>query len=273
MMMFPSACTWLFKTPVVKALHAIKETAFHYVDLELEMLDDPVVLETVRELGLKVSCVALDHRLPSGCSLEGNDERALRQAVAYLQQGFKKCQEVGATVAYVTSCRDRRNVNNFGRALQELSEEAGRFGIKLCVEHVPGRALATARETLVFVADGDKDNLFLLLDTGHALITREESHEIISSAGGRLGYVQLDDNDGKNDKHWALLDGLMRYEELLKCLEALQKIGYEGTLGLELGSDRASGIGGLSRNRNLILRMQMQEEPKSLKEPETRRLK
>ncbi len=271
MTMFPSACIWTYRIPLTEALHEIKQAAFHYVDIETENLDVPGVPEALKKLGLKVSCVALDHNLPDGCSLEGSDRAAQQKAVDYIRKGLERSQAAGARVAYVACCRAGRNLNSFGARLKELADEAAARSIRLCVQHVPGSALGTARETLAFLDANQHHNLHLLLDTGHALISREKCWEIVCAAGNKLGYIQMDDNDGKSDRHWALLDGRMTLEHLTKTLEALQQIQYDGTLGLELNNDRTGMICGLSKNRNLLLRLQQPVEPKSLKEPESRR--
>jgi len=271
MTIFPSACTWLYGMPMIEALKDIKTTAFHYVDMELEAIDAPGVSETLGELGLKVSCVVLDRALPRDCSLEGDDAAHLRKAIDHIRRGLDKCVAAGARAVYVSSCRHRKNLKPFALALKELSEAAEQKGIKFCVEHAPGRALSTAREALSFVDGGQQSGLHLLLDTGHALISKEKPHEIVAAAGKRLGYIQMNDNDGRSDRHWALLDGRTSHEELALTLGALREIAYDGTIGLEIKNDRASVTGGLSKNRNLLLRMQLSEEVKSLKEPEARR--
>ncbi len=271
MTLFPSACVWGYRTPSASVLHEIKNAGFHYVDIETEWLDVPGVSEALKETGLKVSCVALDHSLPAGCSMEGGDSGALRKALDYMKRGLGRCHTIGAPVAYLASCRNRKNLKVFGAAVEELAKEADLRKIRLCIEHMPGHALGSARETLSFVEGSQLPGLYLLLDTGHALISGELPWEVISAAGRRLGYIQMIDNDGKRDKHWALLDGRMNRTDLVKILEALQQINYDGTLGLELNDDRASVICGLSKNRNLLLRLQLTAEPKSMKEPETRR--
>jgi len=271
MTIYPSACVWFYRTSIAKALEEIKQTAFHYVDIETDTLDDPEALQALKDLGLKVSCVALDHKLPPGSSLVGKGPAAQRTAVDFIKQALEKSHRLGARAAYVCSCSARKQLKQFAGVLAELAEDASHREIKLCVEHVPGSALATAGETLEFLQQENHPNLHLLLDTGHALISREKPWEIISAAGGRLGYVHMNDNDGKNDRHWALLDGLLTLDDLTKILEALQQIDYPGTLGLELKWDRASAISGLSKNRNLLLRLQEAVEPKSLQEPESRR--
>jgi sugar phosphate isomerase/epimerase len=269
--MFPSACVWDSGAGVVDVLRQVKQTAFHYIDVEPATLDAPEAFQAWKELGLSVSCVELDHKLPPGCSLDSRNPAEQRQAVDHLKQALVKSQAVGACVAYVGSCARRGNLESFARGLRELADDAAGKNIKLCVEHVPGRALSTAREALAFVQKLDHPNLFLLVDVGHTILTRERAWEVIAAAGPRLGYVQLNDNDGRNDRHWALLDGRLTPQDVAKVLEALSRIGYSGTLGLELSKDFASLISGLSRNRNLLLRLQEPAEPKSLKEPESRR--
>ena len=271
MTMFPSAWIWSYKTCLREALNEIKQAAFHYVDIETESLDAEDFLQALKTQGLKVSCVALDHNLPEDCSLEGNNPAKLRAALDYLRQGLERCQAIGAHVAYVSPCRSRKNLKKFGSGLRELADAGGSRGIKICLEHFPGRALETARGTLTFVEQVGHPNLFLLLDTGHALISEEKAWEIIAAAGKKLGYVQMNDNDGRSDRHWPLLDGRMTQGDIEKTLQALKESGYGGTLGLELKDDRASVICGLSKNRNLLLRLQLTSEPKSLREPESRR--
>jgi len=273
MTMFPSACMWSYRMPMTEALNQVKQTSFHYIDVEPETLDAPDALQAKNDLGLKVSCVALDHKMPSGTSLDGKDQATTRRAINCLKQALQKSQSLGATAGYVAPCAHRKHLKPFGEALRELAEDAARKGIKLCVEHVPGRSLSTAKEALAFIEQINHPNLFLLLDVGHTLLSKEKASEIVAAAGKRLGYVQMNDNDGRNDRHWALLDGRLTCTDLQKTLEALKRAGYEGTLGLELSYDRVGLVSGLSRNRNLLIRIQECSDHKSLQEPESRRKK
>jgi sugar phosphate isomerase/epimerase len=271
MTMFPSACVWNFPGPIGKALTQVKETAFHYIDIETDSLDAAGAVQTLKELGLKVSCVALDHKLPGGAKLDGKDQGATRTAVSFIKQALQKSKELGACYGYVGPCADRAQLRAFGAAIKELADDAAKKEIKLCLEHVPGRALASAMDALAFVRQAGHPNLYLLLDTGHTLLSKENPWEVVRDAGPRLGYVQMNDNDGRKDRHWALLDGRLTPDTLAKTVNALQEIGYQGTLGLEISKDFASIVSGLSKNRNLLLRLQLAGEVKSLKEPETRR--
>ena len=256
MQLFPSACIWLHEPPIDEALKRLKITAYHFVDASPSALEAPGVQDTLKGLGLKVSCVVLDSDLPSGLSLDGKEDGTRRKTVEHLKQALKKCESVGAQVAYVCSCADKRQLDRFGQILPELAEEAAQHGIKLCIEHVPGRALPAAAGALAFVEKVGHPNLYLLLDVGHTLLSKEKPWEIIEAAGKRLGYVQLNDNDGKKDRHWALLDGRLTMEDLIKTLAALKKAGYGSTLGLELKpKPRISLISDFSRNHNLIMRI------------------
>lgn len=266
MSIFPSACIWSCRSPIEQALRSIKITAFHYIDVAPDTLDGPGARQIQKDLGLKVSCVELDHKLPSGSSWDGKDDGAFRKSVEYLKQALQKGQSLEASTAYVGSCGNQKYLKRFGVALSELAAEAAKRGMKLCLEHVPGRALSTAKETLAFLEELGHPNLYLLLDVGHTLLSKEKPVEIIEAAGKRLGYVQLNDNDGKKDRHWALLDGLLTRDELARTLRALVKIGYEGTLGLEIYEQHhVSAVSYFSKNHNLVHRLLLDIEKEKTK--------
>ena len=251
--LFPSACIWTEPGPVDRVLASVKQTAFHFVDVEPGTLDPPGALDALKQLGLKVSCVALDHKLPADCTWERDAARMARA----LEQSILKAEQLGASTGYIAPCKDRKTLGAFTDAVRALAEHAAGRKIGLCIEHAPGRALATARDTLAFVEKVGHPNLRLLLDVGHTLLTRENAWEVAEAAGARLGYVQLDDNDGKKDRHWPLLDGVLRRDDLLRTLETLKRIGYQGTLGLELlPYHHINLISSWSKNHNLVLRLQ-----------------
>jgi len=253
--LLPSACIWAEEGPIERTLERVKETAFHYVDVEPDTLDAGNALATVKKLGLKVSCVALDHKLPPNCSWESVE--GAQKTVAQLHKAITKAQALGATTGYVGPCKNTKLLPRYRDAVLSLADFAAGHGIKFCVEHAPGRALARARDALAFVEQAGKANLYLLLDVGHTLLSKENAWEIVAAAGPRLGYVQLNDNDGKKDRHWPLLDGILKEENLVRTLAALRAAGYQGTLGLEIVPyHHVSLISSFSKNHNLLLRLQ-----------------
>ncbi|NWG75333.1 MAG: sugar phosphate isomerase/epimerase [Rubrivivax sp.] len=269
MILFPSACIWEFKEVIAETLVRIRQTAFHYIDVEPEIITAELQ-QKIEELGLKVSCVALDHHLPGDSALDGGPQQ-VRNAVAYVKKSLEQSQTLGARYAYVAACSDARRLETYRAAVVELADEALKNGIKLCIEPGPGKALPDSAATLAFLEKAGHPNLHFLLDTGHALLSRAKPQDVVRAAGIRLGYVQMNDNDGRRDRHWALLDGRFKEGELAQTLEALREIGYEGTLGLELSGKLPMLMSSLAKNRNLLMRLQAPVEVKSLQEPEARR--
>ena len=60
---------------------------------------------------------------------------------------------------------------------------------------------------------------------------------MLLATGDRLGYVHLDDNDGVDDLHLALTDGLQTEVSLAELFTVLDVVGYEGPVSLEMKSD------------------------------------
>jgi sugar phosphate isomerase/epimerase len=124
--------------------------------------------------------------------------------------------------------------------------------VRLCVEPIPGRALATARDTLDWLGRIDPPNLGLLLDVGHCLISGEDPAAVARAAGPRLGYVHLDDNDGMSDLHWPLLTGKLTPRHLEELAAALRSIGYRGGLALELDARHADPEAALGAGKGIV---------------------
>jgi len=65
----------------------------------------------------------------------------------------------------------------------EAPDPAQPFFQQLCVEHFPGSALPTAARTLDWLRANELDQLSLLLDLGHSLISRENPCVVVDQAG------------------------------------------------------------------------------------------
>ncbi len=126
----------------------------------------------------------------------------------------------------------------FAEACGLLAEFAARRMVRLCVEPVPGRAIARDRMLDWLDQFGD-DGPSLLLDVGHCLISGEEAAAVVRRAEARLGYVHLDDNDGSGDLHWPLLTGRLTEAHLADLAAALRSVDYRGVLSLELNGQSA----------------------------------
>lgn len=218
------------------ALRQIAAPGFTHVD-PIALVDRPAShLEALAETGLLVSCVSIGRGLPEGCTLDAQDLNRRRIALDLMKQHVADAARLGATRAYVVPGTDTSDeaLARFTDAVVLLAEYAAERMVVLCVEPVPGRTLSHAFATLDWLERTGSPSLKLLLDVGHCLITREDPAAVIARAGGRLGYVHLDDNDGAGDLHWPLLTGRLTRDGLHATLTALARHGYRAPVGLEL---------------------------------------
>jgi sugar phosphate isomerase/epimerase len=206
------------------------------------------------DAGVIVSCAAVGRGLPEGHTLDVAERRKRRVAVEEVKRQLADAARIGATHAYVVPPRDGSSdaMRRFADSCNYLAGFAGGRSVRLCVEHVPGRALATAAAALAWVEGLRHDNLFLLLDTGHCLLTAEDAAAVVRRAGSRLGYVHCDDNDGAGDLHWPLLTGRLRRSGLEEMCGALVAVGYRGALALELSPQNATPLAALRDGKELL---------------------
>ena len=228
-----SCCAWALAYSEAAVLTDLAGAGFEWIDVRPQALRSRGSRQRLEGLGMRVSCVAA--AFPE-VPLDSTDKVAAESARESVSAALIHARELGATMAYVVPGMDARPValNRFARALEPLAEQAMALGLKLGVEHFPGRSLPSVEATLAFVRGIGHPNLYLLLDTGHAQISGEDPAAAVELAGSRLGYVHLDDNDGRQDLHLALLDGVLTREALRRTLAALAAIGYEGAVSLEL---------------------------------------
>ncbi|MCS6852364.1 MAG: sugar phosphate isomerase/epimerase [Gemmataceae bacterium] len=210
--------------------------------------------DVLAETGLAVSCAALGRGLPAGAALDAVPLDARRAAVDVVTRHLRDAAELGATTAYLVPGSDPRPeaLTAFADSCRWLADIAQGYRIRLCVEHFPGRALPTVSATLSWLEAVGHENLRLLLDAGHCLISGEEPAEAALRAGPRLGYVHLDDNDGQADLHWPLLTGRLTRSQLEQLLEALRAIGYRGAIALELNGELPRAVEAVRAGKELI---------------------
>lgn len=237
-----------------EALQQIAALRFTHVDLVAEVDRPPEQLEALADSGLVVSCLALGRHLPAGHTLDAADVGVRRAALALLQLQIADGARLGATTAYLIPGLDSSTTSLacFAEGCALLADYAAARMVRLCVEHVPGRALSSAAAALDWLEQLGHPRLGLLLDVGHCLISREDAAAVIRRAGERLGYVHLDDNDGSGDLHWPLLHGRLTEPQLADAMRALQEIGYRGALALELNPTNADPVGALRDGKRIL---------------------
>ncbi len=235
-------------------LARIVALGFTHVDLVAEVDRPAEQRDALADTGLLVSCMALGRQLPPGHSLDVADVGVRRATLSLLQRQVADAAQLGATTAYLVPGFDSREMamTYFTEGCVLLADYAAARKVRLCIEHVPGRVLATVAATLDWLRQIDHSQLSLLLDVGHCLISGENAADSIRRAGQLLGYVHLDDNDGIGDLHWPLLTGRLTQQQLADVMRALRAIGYQGALSLELNPATADPVEALRSSKQIV---------------------
>lgn len=251
-----SCCIWALTGPENENLQKMSELGFDWIDIQPAMLATPESRGLAQKLGLSVSCVGASFGLPDGATLDSPDANARAAALAHMEKSLAHAASLGATAAYVIPGMDgsKEALMRYGDSVAATAEIAQRYGLTLGIEHFPGKALATAAATLDFVRAVGHPNLYLLFDSGHIQMRGEDPAAIIRQAGERLSYVHLDDNDGVGDLHWSLLDGVMTEASLGSIAAALDDIGYDGGVSLELSPRLPDPYAALAASREIVAR-------------------
>jgi sugar phosphate isomerase/epimerase len=247
-------------------LAQIAALGFTHVDLVAEVDRPAEQREALADSGLLVSCLALGRHLPPGHTLDAADAGMRRATLALLQRQVADAAHLGATTAYLVpppssppnlggdEGGNAMALTCFAEGCALLADYAAARRVRVCVEHVPGRALPSAAMALDWLGRLAHPHLGLLLDVGHCLISGEDAAAVVRRAGERLGYVHLDDNDGTGDLHWPLLTGRLTQQHLADTMTALQAIGYRGALSLELNPMNADPVEALRDGKRIVER-------------------
>jgi sugar phosphate isomerase/epimerase len=253
-----SAFATSLSLPTPAALAALARIGFTHVDL-FACEDRPAEdLEALAEAGLLVACPSLIRGIADGEMLDAPDVAVRRDALDRLCRRVADAARLGATCAYLIPGRDAspEGLARFADGCVALAGYAAGRMVRLLVEPVPGRALPRADDTLRWLGGLGTDNLGLVLDMGHCLITAEDPAECIRQAGPHLGHVHLDDNNGKADLHQPLLAGRLQEGDVREVLGALREIDYRGALSLEYRADGEDPERALREGKALVERLQ-----------------
>lgn len=136
------------------------------------------------------------------------------------------------------------------RSIEEIADIASPLGVRVALEVIPN-AMSTA-EALVNLLDRlDMPEVGVCLDFGHAHM-QGDVIDAIETLSGVLVATHVHDNHGRRDEHLVPFEGTIDWAG---ALAALQKIGYDGMLMLELaGAEPAAPV--LERARQAIARLE-----------------
>lgn len=251
-----ACCVWAIDEPEVEMLRSVRDLGFKWIDIQPTQLKTLESRLLAQELGLQVSCVGASFGMPGGAALDHAKAESRRIAHDHVTSAIEKAARMGANIVYVVPGVDKSPLalERFADSLVQLADIALAVDVKLAVEHFPGKALPTAADTLEFIREAGHANLYLLYDSGHIQISCEDPTAVIENAGDRLGYVHFDDNDGVDDLHWSLLQGVMTQESLRLTLKALAAVDYRGAVSLELHPGLPRLSQSLAESKDALLR-------------------
>jgi sugar phosphate isomerase/epimerase len=236
------------------AVRQVKEIGFTHVDIVATTERAEGDAAFLADAGLWVSCASVGRGLPEEQTLDAASAEVRRAALDAMKLQIADAARLGARDCYIVPGEDasKSALLRFSDACGLLADYAAGRMVQLCVEHVPGRALATAAAVLEWLDAVKHPNLALLLDVGHCLISGENCAEMVGRAEERLGHVHFDDNDGVGDLHWPLLTGQLTRATLLAFGRALQKHHYDGNVALELNPQNPDPVQALRQSRHII---------------------
>ena len=162
--------------------------------------------------------------------------RALEEAERALHIARRIPFEVFVTHIGVPRSEQRSPADNSRdaarRSIEALHRVAEPLGVRLAVEVIPNE-LSRAASLVHFVEEVvDAPGLGICLDFGHAHLDGDLV-ETIETVSEHLVTIDVHDNRGRTDDHLVPFDGSIDWPA---ALTAIQKVGYEGTLLLELAA-------------------------------------
>lgn len=249
-----SACAWALSTAPARSLDRIRLAGFDTVDLWPNLSNALGGPEDITGRGLKPGCFGLlGGPLAGGLSLDDITGDAAQPVLDLMYSAIDRASALGAKRGYmVTPSAYPSDDTQFLNSIRSLADRAASAGMKLCIEPHPGRSIPTDAACLAFVRKTEHENVHVLVDFGHCLITGEVPSESIRNAGDRLGYVHMDDNHGVTDDHVALFDGVLKAPVIEDFLETLVSLPYDGGLGIEFKLTTPSPMSALVQARDFI---------------------
>ena len=90
----------------------------------------------------------------------------------------------------------------------------------------------TAADAMEIIQKLNRENLGIVLDTGHMNLVNELPQDSIDILGDRLLQIHINDNDGKQQQNLVPGEGIFRFNDFL---QSLMESGFEGNISAELG--------------------------------------
>jgi sugar phosphate isomerase/epimerase len=229
---------------------------------------DPAALDAVADWltreGLRLSSLhapvmeRFDGTWINPMSIASTDDAARKQAVSEAGAALELARRVPLSTVVVhpglqdslLSSAVRNSRDAALRSVEEIVALASPLGVRVALEVIPN-AMATAGALAELLDELDMPEVGVCLDFGHAHL-QGDVVDAIETLSGVLIATHVHDNHGRRDEHLAPFEGTIDWTG---AVTALQKIGYEGTMMLELaGADESAPA--LERARLAVARLE-----------------
>ncbi len=214
----------------------------HAYRKDLNEADIEKIKDLLGELQLGVaSFIPAQFRYPT-CLCSGS-EFIRQESIEYIKDSIQTAAALGSPVVSVCPGHSLFGQSksaawdSLRRSLDEICRFASSFPVRIAIEPADiyeTDLINTGTDAMRMIDQLGYANLGLVLDTGHSHIVGEETAQAMAMAQDRLFHVHVDDNNGLRDQH--LVPGLGSFD-FPPFLEALDKFGYQGFLGVELSWD------------------------------------
>ena len=102
--------------------------------------------------------------------------------------------------------------------IDELIEEGKRIGVDLLIENVGvGKNMLYSESEFIDLAE--RKDYKILLDIGHLFANKWNLEKVLTALKDRIIAYHLHNNDGEQDLHTSLFNGIFKGEEILKIIE------------------------------------------------------
>jgi sugar phosphate isomerase/epimerase len=237
--------------PLEAKLAAIRAAGFTQVMLNANDLAGhpggaPAAIEAVRRSGLRVTGFQVLR------DFEGLSGHLHAYKVDIAKAMLRMCHDLGARVLLVcssTSSHATADFDSLKKDLQKLAMLAVPYGIRIAYEALSwGRHVSEYTQAWELVAEADRANLGLAIDSFHILATGTSTERLEEIVVGKIFLVQLADfmwqqvrsREERIDtaRHFRVFPGEgVHGAEVSTLVRALDRLGYRGDYSFEVFND------------------------------------
>ncbi len=166
-------------------------------------------------------------------------------SINYVFESMENAAELGAPILLVCPPRllngqDKQAAwEQFAENLRIICERGSTYSMKIVLEPVNKNVfdlINTVADAMHMISYLEKENLGVILDSGHLYLSEETIERALSVVGERLFQVHVNDNDGKRQLNQIPGDGSFDFSKFFRLIHS---IGYQGVISAELSGEYA----------------------------------